>query len=181
MKRTTLLLLMAFTASTLFAQKKTTTSASIIFDATTSKDALPKAENKTVVAAIDTKTGSIAFEAIMKNFAFSNPSIQNHFNEEKWLNSDAFPMASFKGEIMNLSAVDFKNDGTYNVEVAGNLTIRGKTNPVKATGTVVVEGKKITATSEFTIKLEDYGITGGAISSGKVAAEPKITVVAEMK
>lgn len=142
MKRTTLLLLLAFTASTMFAQKKTTTSASIVFDATTPIDALPKAENKTVVAALDTKTGSIAFEAIMKNFAFSNPSIQDHFNDAKWLNTDEFPVASFKGEIMNLSAVDFKNDGTFNVEVAGNLTIRGKTNPVKATGTIAVEGKK---------------------------------------
>ena len=44
-------------AGLLFAQKKTTTSAIINFDATTSLDALPKAENKTAVAAIDTKKG----------------------------------------------------------------------------------------------------------------------------
>ena len=38
-----------------FCPEKTTTSAVINFDATTEIDALPKAENKTVIAAIDTQ------------------------------------------------------------------------------------------------------------------------------
>src|SRR5689334_13567712 len=122
MKRTTLLIAMIFATTLMFAQKKTTTSASIIFDATTSKDALPKAENKTVVAAIDPKSGSIAFEAIMKSFAFTNPMIQEHFNGEKWLNTDLFPTAVFTGKITNLSSVDFKKDGTYTADVEGELT-----------------------------------------------------------
>lgn len=181
MKRTTLLLALAFATTTMFAQKKTTTSATIIFDATTSKDALPKAENKTVVAAIDPKTGSIAFEAIMKGFAFSNPRIQEHFNGETWLNTDQFPTSSFKGKITNLPAINFIKDGTYPAEVEGELTLHGKTQPVKTTGTIVVDGKKVTASADFTIKLEDYDVKGGAIAAGKVATEPKITVTAELK
>ena len=51
-----------------FTQKKTTTSAIVGFDATTAIDALPKAENKTVIAAIDPSKGSVQFEAIIKNF-----------------------------------------------------------------------------------------------------------------
>lgn len=181
MKKTTLLVALVFAATTLFAQKKTTTSATVIFDATTSKDALPKAENKTVVAAIDTKKGSIAFEAIMKSFAFTNPRIQEHFNGENWLNTDQYPTATFNGRIVNLSSVNFKKNGTYAAEVEGELTLHGKTQPVKTTGTIVVKGKKITATSNFTIKLEDYDVKGNAITAGKVAAEPKITVTAELK
>jgi hypothetical protein len=75
------MLSMAFLLATglLFAQKKTTTSATINFDATTSIDKLPKAENKTVIASLDTKTGKLAFEAQVKSFAFSNPRIQDHF------------------------------------------------------------------------------------------------------
>ena len=80
MKFTTLTLAIALLSTSLFAQKKITTSGSIAFDATTSLDALPKAENKTVVAALDTKNGSIAFEAIDKSFSFTNPMMQDHFN-----------------------------------------------------------------------------------------------------
>mgnify|MGYP003492588993 FL=1 len=50
MKKTILSLAMVLAAGLLFAQKKTTTSAVISFDATTPIDALPKAENKTVIA-----------------------------------------------------------------------------------------------------------------------------------
>ena len=45
MKKTILSLAMVLAAGLLFAQKKTTTSAVISFDATTPIDALPKAEN----------------------------------------------------------------------------------------------------------------------------------------
>jgi polyisoprenoid-binding protein YceI len=181
MKRTTLILALALTGTTLFAQKKTSTSATILFDATTSKDALPKAENKTVVAAIDPKSGMVAFEAVIKSFTFTNPTIQEHFNGESWLNSDQFPTAFFKGKLTNLSSINFKKDGTYTAEVEGELTLHGKTQPVKSTGLLVVNGKTITATSEFVIKLADYGIAGGAITAGKVSSEPKITVTAELK
>lgn len=181
MKKTTLFLALVFAASTLIAQKKTTTSAVIVFDATTSKDALPKAENRTVVAALDTKTGVVAFEAIMKSFAFSNPTIQDHFNGEKWLHTDQFPTSVFKGKINNLSAINFKKDGTYNAEIEGDLTIRGKKQPVKTNATIVVKGKQLNTSADFNILLENYDVKGGAIAAGKVAKETKISVTAELK
>ena len=49
--------------------KKTTTSGTISFNATTAKDAKPKAENKTVIASIDIVKGTVAFEVIVKNFS----------------------------------------------------------------------------------------------------------------
>lgn len=179
MKKTILFFALALTTAASFAQKKTTTSASVNFDATTSLDALPKAENKAAVAAIDTKKGTVAFETIIKNFSFTNPMIQEHFNSAKWLDSDKYPTATFKGAITNLSAVEFSKDGSYTADVAGDLTIHGVTKPVKTTAKIVVAGKKITTTSEFKILLEDYGVTGPAIAGGKVAKEPTITVAAE--
>ena len=178
MKKTTLIIALAFAGTALFAQKKTTTSGIINFDATTSLDALPKAENKTVVVALDTKTGAIAFEAIIKSFSFANPMMQDHFNSDKWLDSDKFPTSTFKGKITNFSAVNLKKDGTYPTEVTGDLTIHGITKPVTTTGTVVVNGKAIATAAAFTVKLEDYGITGKAIEAGKVTKEPKITIAA---
>mgnify|MGYP003492428611 FL=1 len=179
MKKTILSLTMVLAAGLLFAQKKTTTSAVISFDATTPIDALPKAENKTVIASLDAKSGTIAFEAAIKSFSFSNPKIQEHFNSKGWMDSDQFATASFKGSITNLKTVKFNKDGTYPVDVTGDLTMHGITRAIDAKGTITVSGKVVVATSEFSVKLEDYKVSGGAIAAGKVAKEPTIKVVAE--
>ncbi len=181
MKKTILLFALAISAGSLFAQKKTTTSATTNFDATTSLDALPVAENKAAIASLDTKTGAVAFESTIKNFSFSNPMIQEHFNGEKWMNSDKYPTATFKGTITDLSAVKFDKDGTYTVNIEGKLTMHGETNPVKTKATIKVNSGTISTSADFTLKLEDYKINGGAIAAGKVAKEPKISVAADFK
>jgi len=180
MKKSILFIALVAATSSMFAQKKTTTSATINFDATTSLDALPKAENKTVIAVVDPKAGTLAFEASIKNFAFANPKMQEHFNSPTWMDSEKFPTATFKGTITNLSAIDFTQDGSYDAEVAGDLTMHGVTKPVKTTGKIVVEGTAINANADFTVKLEDYGINVPAIGCGKVAKEPKIMISAAL-
>ena len=181
MKKITLVLMLGMSAASLFAQKKTTTSATITFDATTDLDALPKAENKTAIAALDTKKGTVAFEVIIKNFSFANPKMQEHFNGDQWMNSDKYTSASFKGMITNREAINFDKDGTYTANVEGDLSIHGEKKPVNTTASFIIKDKTITASSDFTIKLEDYKINGGAIAAGKVSKEPKISVMAEFK
>jgi len=181
MKKTLLALAFVALTGSVFAQKKTTTSATVAFDASTSIDNLPKAENKTVVAAIDPKTGSVAFEATVKNFAFSNPTIQQHFNGEKWMDSDKFPSFTFKGNIVDPAKVNFTKDGSYTTSVEGTLSVKGVEQKVTAPATIVVKGGAISATSNFSIKLADYGISGAPIDGGKVAKEPKVTVTADFK
>ena len=181
MKKTILLTALVIATGSLFAQRKTTTSAVIAFDASTSLDNLPKAENKTVIAALDTKTGSIQFEASVKNFAFANPMMQGHFNGTNWLNSDQFPKFTFKGKIADLAKVNFSKDGSYTVPVSGDLTIKDITKPLSSTATIVVANGAISATTAFSIALADYAITGVPIDAGKVAKEPKITVSGDFK
>jgi polyisoprenoid-binding protein YceI len=161
------------------AQIKTTTSATVAFDATTPIDALPKAENKTVVALLNTLTGELGFEAAVNNFAFTNPTIQQHFNSERWLNSGKYPLFTFSGKITNLKKVKFGKDGTYPVTVEGTLTIKEKSNPISTTATITVKEGSIQAGSSFTFKLSDFGVEVG--SQGKIANEPKITVSADFK
>ena len=180
MKRTILSLVIATVSMMAFAQKKTSTSAIIAFDASTSIDDLPKAENKTAIAAIDPAKNTVQFEAAIKNFTFSNPKIQEHFNQKSWLNSDEFPKATFNGVITNPSAVNFNKDGTYTVTVEGDLTIKDKTQKVKTQATIVVAGKTLRTNASFNIKLTDFGIEGQPITAGKVSADPKISVSAEL-
>jgi polyisoprenoid-binding protein YceI len=179
MKKTILFLALIATTGSLFAQKKTTTSATVSFDATTPKDALPKAENNTVIGSIDTKTGGVAFEAAVKNFSYSNPKIQEHFNSANWMNSDQFPKFTFTGKIDKVNKVKFTTNGTYKVKVNGDLTVKGITKKTTVNGVITVASGKIKIATNFTIKLADYNITGQAIEAGKVSKEPKISVSAE--
>jgi polyisoprenoid-binding protein YceI len=179
MKKNTLMLALVILAGSAFAQKKKTTSASIGFDATTKIDELPKADNKTAIAVLDTKTGTVAFEAQVKSFSFSNPMIQEHFNSPKWLDSEKYPTTSFKGKIINLADVKFDTDGTYKATVEGELTVHGITKPVSAPASITVNGGIVTGVSAFSIKLDDYGVIVGG--SGKISNDAKITVSAEFK
>jgi polyisoprenoid-binding protein YceI len=179
MKKTAIVFALVLAATASFAQKKTTTSGTVTFDATTEKDALPRADNKTAIAKLDTKTGEVAFETTIKNFTFANPKMQEHFNGAGWLDSDKYPTSTFKGMITNLKAVNFSKDGTYKADVTGDLTIHGVTQKASTTATVVVAGKKVTSSSAFSVKLADYKIDNASLSSGKVSTEPKVTVMAE--
>jgi len=179
MKKTITLLALVLLTGAVFAQKKTTTSATVSFDATTAKDNLPKAENKTVIASLDPQTGDIAFEASVKNFSFSNPQMQQHFNGAQWFMSDTYPTFTFTGKIEDNKKVKYTKDGVYIVKVNGSMKIKDITNKLKVTGTVTVVGGKITVASNFKIKLADYKITGVPVDSGKIDKEPKVTVAAE--
>jgi polyisoprenoid-binding protein YceI len=179
MKKTLLLIGFLSLSGLMMAQKLTTTSAVVNFDATTPKDALPKAENKTVIASFDKKSGAIAFEAAVNNFSFSNPRMQDHFNGETWMNSTAFPKITFTGKIVKMSEVKFNKNGTYTVKVSGNLTVKGVTQPLTTTAKITVNGSAVNANSSFNIKLADFGIKDQQpIESGKVAKEVKVNVSA---
>ncbi|MFZ9388764.1 MAG: YceI family protein [Chitinophagaceae bacterium] len=179
MKKSTLLLALLCTTGALFAQKKTTTSAIVMMDATTPKDALPKAENKTVIGSIDMQSGAVAFEAAVANFSFSNPRIQEHFNGANWMNSAEFPKFTYTGKIEKPEKINWKKNGTYDAKVDGQMTIKGVTQPVKVKGTITVTDGKMKVNALFDIKLKDFGISGQPIQAGKVAEEPKISVSAE--
>ncbi len=176
MKKTFLVFALLVATVSLFAQKKTTTSATVSFDATTEKDNTPKAENNTVIGAIDPQTGAVQFEANVKNFSFSNPLMQTHFNSSKWLDSDQFPKFTFSGKITKLSDVKFTKNGSYEVKVSGDLGVKGVTKPITIPGKIVVKDGSFSVSSTFSINVADYGISGVPIDAGKVAREPKIMV-----
>ncbi len=179
MKKTSLLLLLLFVTAALQAQKKTTTSAFVSFDASTPKDALPKAENKTVIGSLDTQTGAVAFEVAVNNFVFSNPRMQEHFNGANWMNSEQYPKFTYTGTIDKIKKVKFDQNGTYDVKAEGTMTVKGISKPVKAEGKITVADGRISVSAGFSIKLEDFGVTGQPIDNGKVAKEPSVTVVAQ--
>jgi polyisoprenoid-binding protein YceI len=150
-----------------FAQDYITRNGKISFHSSTPIEDIDAVNNE-VVSTLNTKTGEFAFRVAILGFKFDAVDMQKHFNGDTYMNSAKYPKASFTGKITDVSKVDFTKDGTYNVTVSGNLTIKDVTKPVSATGTITVKGGKVTARSEFKIKRAEYNVTGEAIHEKKI-------------
>src|SRR5687767_244071 len=121
-----------------FAQKYMTKTGHVSFFSKAPMENI-EAHNNQVSSIINTANGELVFSLLMKSFNFEKALMQEHFNE-KYVESEKFPKAEFKGKITNLSAIDFKKEGSQAAEVAGTLTIHGVTKDVTAKGTVEVKG-----------------------------------------
>lgn len=134
-----------------------------------------KAENNQVASIMDTESGEIIITVLMKSFKFERALMEEHFNEN-YVESDKFPKSSFKGKITNLSAIDFKKEGTYKAEIEGEMTIHGVTKSVKTTGTVEVKGDQINAKSKFLLNPVDYNIEIPSVVREKISENLDISV-----
>lgn len=134
-----------------------------------------EAENNEVSSILNTQTGEMVFAVLIKGFHFESALMEEHFNEN-YLESGKFPKASFKGNITNLSTVNFTKDGTYPVTAQGDLTIHGVTKKTSATGSITVKGGKVNAFSRFAVKLKDYNITIPSLVADKISEDIDVTV-----
>lgn len=115
-----------------------------------------QAKTNKAVSAINITTGSIYFKVPIKTFQFEKDLMQEHFNSD-YLESDKFPFAEFKGKIN--APINPAVDSTYDVTVAGQLTIHGVTKDYTTPGTLVISNGKLTATSTFNVRLVDHKIS----------------------
>jgi polyisoprenoid-binding protein YceI len=165
------------------AQVKKTSTATVVFDATTPKDDWPKATNNTVQAAMNPKNGMVEFKMKLDNFSFkeNNAKIKEHWLDPKCMDGAKFPVAMFKGKVVNAKALNLKADGTYKAEVAGKMTIHGVTKAITIPATFTVAAGVVTAVSEFEVTSADYGVSHPGEGAGKVSKMPKLSVTAEFK
>jgi polyisoprenoid-binding protein YceI len=134
-----------------------------------------EAQNKTVTAVLDTKTGALQFSVQMKSFEFEKALMQQHFNEN-YVESDKYPKAEFRGVVTNNASVNYSKNGSYPVTVKGKLSLHNVTKDVEVPGTVKVDDGKIEAVSTFTILLSDYKIAIPSPVKNKIANNIKIVV-----
>lgn len=85
-----------------------------------------------------------------------------------WFDTKAFPVAKFV-------STSVKPLGGNRYEVAGRMTIKGKTQAVSAPVTVTQQGNSATIDGSLVLKRADYGIGGGVWSDfGTVANEVQV-------
>lgn len=147
-----------FMVASLMAQDKYFTKSGAIHFVSKGNIETIQANHRSVTCVLDSKTGAVQFAVLMKGFEFKKALMQEHFNEN-YVESDKYPKAEFRGQIVNNGEIAYTKDGMYNAHVKGKLTMHGETKDVEADGKVTVKGGKLLANSGFTILMSDYNIT----------------------
>ena len=111
----------------------------------------------------------------MRSFNFRKALMEEHFNEN-YIESDKYPKATFKGKVVNIEELDLKKNGTYSLNVTGDITLHGVTKPVQTKAECVVDGGKITAKTVFPLKVKDFGIKVPRLVINNIAEEVEVTV-----
>ena len=130
-----------------------------------------KADNNQVLSVVDTKTGKIAIQLLMRSFMFEKALMREHFNEN-YVESYKFPKATFSGEIRNFEELDENNTVT---EIFGTLTVHGREKEISSKVTVISTDNIITLTGDFTVEVADFAIKIPAIVSNNIAKTIKVT------
>lgn len=112
------------------------------------------ATNKTAVSLFNMANGEVAFVVTIADFEFEKSLMKEHFNE-KYLESDKYPKASFKGVITGYAT---SNDQPQKARASGTLNIHGVSQEVNLEGMVTVGGETVVVQSEFIVALEDYKV-----------------------
>ncbi len=177
MKKTTIFSILAvvvisLTSITASAQKLVSSTTHFKFFSTTPAEDI-EANNYKAVGTIETSTGDLIFSVPMQSFEFEKSLMQEHFNSKKFLDTKTNPKAKLVGKITDLSKVDFTKDGSYPIDVTGDLTINGVTNAINEKATISITDGKIALISKFNLTLNDYKI---AFKSGKPSTNIAKTV-----
>jgi len=184
MKRISILTIISVVTFSLTAfnpipEKRVSSKAHIKFFSTTPVEDI-EANNYKIVSTIDPNSGEIVFSVPMQSFEFEKALMQKHFNQNGFLDTKNHPKAKFKGEITNLSDINWEEDGVYNANITGDLTIKGVTKTYNEEGTIVVSGNTLNINATFDVTLADHGI---AFVKGKpstnIAKTVEVTLTAE--
>jgi polyisoprenoid-binding protein YceI len=175
MRKTAFLFIALAIAVSCFSQDKFLTKTGHIwfFSHTPMEDI--EGHNNSVLGSLNMTTGDVQFILLMKSFKFKQALMEEHFNEN-YAESDQFPKASFKGKITNLAEVKITTGQPQQVTIEGDLTIHGKTNPVKVTGTLQQVNDKIEGKAKFIVTPPDYNIKIEKQLEEKIAKNIEITV-----
>ena len=133
-----------------------------------------KASSNKMMAAIDPLSNQFVFSVNIQSFNGFNSGMQKeHFNE-KYMESDLYPVATFKGKI--IEKIDFTSDGTHEVRAKGDLTMHGQTQTRIIRSRIAINKGSISIQSEFTVPLADHNIMVPKLISEKIATEIDVNI-----
>ena len=124
------------------------------------------AKNKRVISMLNMQSLEILVRVPINQFEFQNKLMQQHFNE-KYLESDRYPYATFKGKVS--PGIDFSEFGTVDVSAVGVLNLHGVEQKRTLTGKITVSKDGIKLDTRFNINLADHKIDIPKLVFNKIA------------
>ena len=132
-----------------------------------------KASTSTGTSVFNAATGELDFSVAISSFKFEKSLMQEHFNSD-YLESDKYPRATFKGKIQEHP--DLTKDGSFPINVVGDLTVHNVTQKRTLPGTLTVKGGVVSMSAEFMVKCADHHIEIPKIVFHNIAESIKLNV-----
>jgi len=98
--------------------------------------------------------GEIVFSVPIKSFDFEKSLMQEHFNEN-YMESDKYPVATFKGKINGFST---KNTAWQTARATGILSMHGIENNMTCDGKIKITPDSVSIEATFQVTISDYKI-----------------------
>jgi len=133
------------------------------------------ADNNQVISILNLQTGALQFSLLNNAFHFPKAKMEEDFNED-YMESSRYPKSTFKGIIDNINKIDFSKDGTWPVNVSGELMIHGVTKNIMVPGKIIIKGEKISAAASFKVLPKDYNIKIPSLVSNKISESIDVTI-----
>jgi polyisoprenoid-binding protein YceI len=144
-----------------------TTAGTIRFEASVPLYEEVTATNQNVSCVLVTKTGALTIEVPIQEFRFKLSLMEEHFNE-KYLESDQYPNAYFKGSIAGFN-LNIINSTPKEFKLNGELKIHGITKKISTTVFLKKIDNKLEINANFNINIKDFNIEIPEMLSLKIA------------
>jgi polyisoprenoid-binding protein YceI len=136
-----------------------------------------EAVTKTADVKLDLQTGDFEATVNIQSFEFEYETMQEHFNE-KYMESDKFPQATFKGKILqNISNISEEME----VDASGTMTIHSVSKEIKIKAKISKKQDYTVVECRIPIVFKDYNIDDPSILSKSVAKDVLIKVSVYLK
>lgn len=129
-----------------------------------------KADNNQVLSIVDSETGEIAIQLLMRSFMFKKALMQEHFNEN-YVESYKYPKATFSGKIMKFNELEELEGET---QIVGILTVHGREKEISARVNVEINKDEIILIGDFYVEVADFDIKIPAIVANNIAKTIKV-------
>ena len=137
-----------------------------------------EANNAQMSAILHQETGGFAFQVQMRAFHFPKALMEEHFNES-YVESDAFPKATFRGNLKPWEP-SAEAKGPTQVVAEGEFDFHGVKIKRNIPGEIIWKDGQWVLDARFDIALKDHDITVPTVVRDNIAATIAVDVHAEL-
>lgn len=167
MKKLTLLSVFLLFAGYASAQKYSSKTGKLKFEASVPLFEDIDAQDDTNVVILNADTGEMASVSVVKNFHFKTKLMEEHFNES-YAESAKFPKTTFKGKIIGFDKSKL-TASPQKYTVQGTLNFHGVDKAITSAASMYAKDGKIYMQGNFVAKPADYKVTIPKVVTKKIA------------